>query len=144
MTRIMGIAEAVLYVTDLDKATDFYTRVLGLHLTASFDDARFLQVDRNSTLILFNAEGIRRRESVIPSHGSKGQGHVALAMPTSEINAWREHLQDQGVAIEHEQSWSYGSHSLYFRDPDDNSLELITDDHYPANWREHGAPDSEG
>ena len=102
MTEILGVAEAVLYVDDLDLATAFYTRVLGLPLTAGFDEASFLQTGRDSTLILFNAEGIRRL----------------------------------GVAIEHEQTWSYGSRSIYFRDPDNNSLELITDDHYPENWRQ--------
>ncbi|MGD8584042.1 MAG: VOC family protein, partial [Chloroflexota bacterium] len=32
MTEISGVAEAVLYVDDLDRATAFYTRVLGLPL----------------------------------------------------------------------------------------------------------------
>lgn len=141
MSEILGIAEAALYVEDLDRATLFYTQVLRLHLTASFDEARFLQTGRDSTLILFNAEGIRRRQSVIPSHGSVGQGHVALAIPSNEVHAWRERLQSHGVTIEHEQAWSYGSRSLYFRDPDQNSLELITDDHYPLNWQRHVARD---
>lgn len=135
MTEILGVAEAVLYVDDLDRATAFYTRVLGLPLTAGFDEASFLQTGRDSTLILFNAEGIRRRQSVIPSHGAEGEGHVALTVPAGEIDAWKDRLERLGVAIEHEQTWSYGSRSIYFRDPDNNSLELITDDHYPENWR---------
>ena len=142
MTEISGVAEAVLYVDDLDRATAFYTRVLGLPLTAGFDEARFLQTGRDSTLILFDAEGICRRKSAIPSHGAVGEGHVALAVPAGEIDAWRERLERHGVAIEHEQTWSYGSRSIYFRDPDNNSLELITDDHYPLNWQRHVAPDA--
>ena len=144
MTEIVGVAEAALYVEDLDRATEFYTRVLGLPLTAGFDEARFLQTGRNSTLILFNAEGIRRRNSVIPSHGAVGEGHVALAVPAGELDAWRERLASMGVAIEHEQTWSHGSRSIYFRDPDHNSLELITDDHYPLNWRRYVARDERG
>lgn len=142
MTAILGVAEAALYVDDLERAIAFYTRVLGLPLTAEFDAACFLQTGPNSTLILFNVEGIRRRRSAIPSHGAVGEGHVALAVPTAEIDAWRERLERLGVAIEHEQTWSYGSRSIYFRDPDNNSLELITDDHYPLNWRRHVAPDA--
>jgi catechol 2,3-dioxygenase-like lactoylglutathione lyase family enzyme len=134
MTTIMGVAEAVLYVSDLDRATAFYTEVLGLPLTASFDEARFLQAGTDSTVILFNAKGIKRRTSVIPSHGATGEGHLALAVPTEEMGAWRQRLVEQGVAIEHEQDWSLGTHSIYFRDPDNNSLELIDARHYRKIW----------
>ena len=34
------------------------------------------------------------------------------------------------VAIEHEEAWERGGHSLYFRDPAGNSVELIT----PGLW----------
>lgn len=139
MTTILGVAEAALYVSDLGRATHFYMTVLGLPLTAAFEEARFLQTGRDSMLILFNAEGIRRRQSLIPSHGATGEGHVALAVPVEEIDAWRDRLEENGVAIEHEQTWSLGSRSIYFRDPDNNSLELISADHYPRNWRLHGA-----
>jgi catechol 2,3-dioxygenase-like lactoylglutathione lyase family enzyme len=136
MTKIMGVAEAVLYVTDLDRAAKFYTEVLGLPLTAAFKDARFLQTGRDSTLILFNAEGIKERVSAIPSHGAYGEGHLALAMPAGEMDAWRDRLLDNGVSIEHEQDWPQGTHSIYFRDPDNNSLELIDAEHYPGIWEQ--------
>lgn len=134
MTTILGVAEAVLYVSDLDKATVFYTVVLGLPLAASFNEARFLQTGRNSTLILFDVEGIRQRKSVIPSHGAVGEGHIALAVPALEMDAWREHLSEHGIFIEHEQDWPQGTHSIYFRDPDGNSLELIDGSHYRRIW----------
>lgn len=137
MTTITGVAEAVLYVSDLDRAAQFYIEVLGLPLTAAFDDARFLQTGLDSTLILFDVDGISRRQSAIPSHGSVGQGHVAFAVPAGEIDAWRERLQAHGVTIEHERVWSLGSRSIYFRDPDENSLELISADHYPKNWQQY-------
>jgi catechol 2,3-dioxygenase-like lactoylglutathione lyase family enzyme len=134
MTQITGIAEAVLYVQNLDRATQFYVETLGLPLTASFDEARFLQAGRDSTLILFNVEGIQKRQSVIPAHGARGPGHVALAVPAGEMAAWRARLQAHGVAIEHEQDWAQGTHSIYFRDPDGNSVELIDNHHYSSIW----------
>lgn len=134
MTTILGVAEAVLYVSDLDRAADFYTDILGLPLTASFNEARFLQTGRNSTLILFDVEGIRKRQSVIPSHGAVGEGHIALAVPAWEMDAWRERLSARGITIEHEQDWPQGTHSIYFRDPEGNSLELIDDSHYGRIW----------
>lgn len=134
MTTISGVAEVALYVDDLDRATEFYTEVLGLPLTAAFGEARFLQTGPYSTLILFTITGIQERISVIPSHGAAGEQHVALAVPAAEMDAWRKRLQEHGVEIEHEQDWSQGTHSIYFRDPDNNSLELIEDRHYPIVW----------
>jgi catechol 2,3-dioxygenase-like lactoylglutathione lyase family enzyme len=134
MTTICGVAEAALYVDDLTSATRFYTEVLGLSLTAAFADARFLQTGRDSTLILFDRARLRARESVIPAHGATGPTHVALAVPRQEMEAWRERLGKHGVPIEHEQTWPQGTHSIYFRDPAGNSLELIEDGHYRALW----------
>lgn len=133
-TEILGVAEAVLYVDDIDEATRFYTEVLGLPLTASFGDASFLQTGPASTLILFDRQKLEERTSVIPEHGAEGAGHVALAVPGEQMDAWRERLQAHGVAIEHEQDWPQGTHSLYFRDPAGNSLELIEGAHYPGVW----------
>lgn len=138
MTTISGVAEVALYVEDLERATKFYTEVLGLPLTAAFGEARFLQTGPNSTLILFTIEGIQNRVSVIPAHGARGDQHVALAVPAAEMDAWRERLKVHGVEIEHEQDWSQGTHSIYFRDPDNNSLELIEDRHYPIVWKKLG------
>jgi catechol 2,3-dioxygenase-like lactoylglutathione lyase family enzyme len=134
VTEILGVAEAVLYVTNLERATQFYTEVLGLPVTAAFDDARFLQTGPHSTLILFDIDRLQQRDSIIPDHGARGRGHVALSIPAEEMDAWRQQLVDHGVEIEHEQEWSLGTHSIYFRDPDGNSLELIDGRHYQQVW----------
>jgi catechol 2,3-dioxygenase-like lactoylglutathione lyase family enzyme len=134
VTNILGVAEAVLYVADLPRARDFYQEVLGLPVTADFEDASFLQTGSHSTLILFDLAKLAKRQSPIPSHGARGPGHVALAIPPEEMDAWRQRLQDRDVAIEHEQDWPQGTHSIYFRDPDGNSLELIDGRHYRRVW----------
>lgn len=134
MTTISGLAEAAVYVANLEKARAFYKEVLGLVETAVFADAAFLQTGPHSTLILFDREKLTNRDSVIPGHGADGPGHFALAIPPEEMDAWRARLEAHGVAIEHEQDWPQGTHSLYFRDPDQNSLELIDATHYPQIW----------
>jgi catechol 2,3-dioxygenase-like lactoylglutathione lyase family enzyme len=108
--------------------------VLGLPVTNNFGDACFLQTGEQSTLILFERAALKSRVSIIPHHGSVGAGHVALAIPPEQMDAWRERLIKHGVEIEHEQDWSLGTHSIYFRDPDGNSLELIDGSHYPKTW----------
>jgi catechol 2,3-dioxygenase-like lactoylglutathione lyase family enzyme len=134
MSTILGVAEVALYVDDLARARDFYVDVLGLPVSAEFGDACFLQTGQHSTLILFEREALENRVSIIPAHGAQGQGHVALAIDSAEYDAWRARLVAHGVAIEHEQAWSQGTRSIYFRDPDDNSLELIEATHYPIVW----------
>lgn len=134
MPPILRIAEAVLYVDDLQEATRFYTEILDLPLSASFPDAAFLQTGRNSTLILFDRRKLQERESVIPSHGSRGAGHVALAVPEDKMDDWRSRLIAAEVPIEHEQQWPQGTRSIYFRDPAGNSVELIEAAHYQRVW----------
>lgn len=130
MPQILRIAEAVLYVSDLERAKQFYQNVLELPLTAQFADACFLQTGQRSTLILFDREALKTRQSVIPAHGADGRGHVAIAVPPDELDAWRRQLTNRGVEIEHEQTWPLGTRSIYFRDPDQNSIELIDGTHY--------------
>ena len=134
MTQILRIAEAVLYVDNLSEATQFYRDVLQLPLTASFPDASFLQTGPDSTLILFDRQKLRNRESMIPSHGADGAGHVALAVPEQELTSWRQRLIDHGITVEHEQIWPQGTQSVYFRDPAGNSVELMDGSHYRMVW----------
>jgi catechol 2,3-dioxygenase-like lactoylglutathione lyase family enzyme len=50
------------------------------------------------------------------------------------MDDWRERLAANGIAIEHEQDWPQGTHSIYFRDPAGNSVELIEASHYKGVW----------
>lgn len=130
MTQILNLAEAALYVHDLDLAVHFSTKVIGLPMTARFDEACFLQTRPQSTLILFDAERLASRRSSIPAHGARGPWHIALAIHADDMQAWRDRLGKFDVAIEHEQDWPQGTHSIYFHDLDGNSLELIDSSHY--------------
>lgn len=40
------------------------------------------------------------------------------------MDAWRGHLEQSGVTIEADFRWPNGARSIYFRDPDGNSLEI--------------------
>jgi catechol 2,3-dioxygenase-like lactoylglutathione lyase family enzyme len=140
----LRVAEAVLYVTDIPRARQFYTEVLGLPVTNEFEDALFLQTGQNSTLILFDINKLEQRISPIPGHGARGRGHVSLSIAPEQMDAWRERLRAHGVAIEHEQDWSVGTHSIYFRDPDENSLELMDGRHYRRVWRRLQETEAQG
>jgi catechol 2,3-dioxygenase-like lactoylglutathione lyase family enzyme len=66
----------------------------------------------------------------LPAHGARGPTHFALGIQAESLPEWRERLAGFGVAIEREITWPRGGHSLYFRDPAGNSVELIT----PGVW----------
>ncbi len=130
MKPIQAVVESCLYADDLEQAERFYRDILGLDL-AGREAGRhvFFRVGDHSMLLIFRAEATLKGDH-LPAHGSRGPGHLALGIAGQDLDAWRSHLVGQGVAIEHEESWPRGGHSLYFRDPAGNSVELIT----PGLW----------
>ena len=119
----LAILESALYVNDLEKAKDFYTKIIGLRFHAEKKGRHVFLECGPGVLLLFNPE--TTKEGDIP-HGSTGSGHVAFKIGDEDFEAWREHFRDHGVNIEKEIDWPEGTKSFYFRDPSGNSLELAT------------------
>jgi catechol 2,3-dioxygenase-like lactoylglutathione lyase family enzyme len=124
----LGVLETSLYVADLDRSIAFYRDVLGLKQIPGglFEGGRgaALQAgDGPSVLLLFRAE-ITKRGGQFPPHGTAGAGHAAFRIDAEQVSEWRKRLLDHGIAIEKELSFGGNPPSLYFRDPDGNSLEL--------------------
>lgn len=120
-----GIHEAALYTAHLERAERFWTG-LGFRVVARADGRHvFLRAGADMLLVFDPRTSIYSR--AVPSHGALGPGHVAFDVPgPGALDAWREHLAGAGVAVEQETRWPSGGRSLYFRDPDGNSIELIT------------------
>ena len=132
--RPRRILETALYVDDVDTATDFYERVLGLRRMSSGDRLAALDAGEGTVLLLFRrgatASGAAFPGGWIPPHDGIGPAHFALAVAGEDLASWRQHLAEQGVEVESEVSWERGGTSLYFRDPDGHSVELAT----PGVW----------
>lgn len=130
------VVETALYAEDLPAMKAFYADVLGLQLIAE-DPARhlFFQVGPASVLLIFRPSATQTSGD-FPGHGTTGPGHVALGIAIDQFEPWRAHLQDHAVAIETELTWPRGGRSVYFRDPANNSVELITPGVWgtPAGW----------
>lgn len=121
-----GIHEAALYVSDLARAADFYCLILGFEEIGRYPERHvFLRAGRD-VLLLFNAETTRDLSGSVPPHGAEGEIHVAFETTPEGLAAWRTHLQSAGIAIEAEVDWPRGGRSLYIRDPDRHSIELVT------------------
>jgi catechol 2,3-dioxygenase-like lactoylglutathione lyase family enzyme len=126
--RLRAILETSLYVSDLERAVAFYRDVLGLRLIndeyfADNRGAAFQVGPGPSVLLIFRTEATRQAGS-LPSHGATGPGHAAFRVEADELSVWRARLQEHGVAIEREFVFGNNPPSLYFRDPDGNSLEF--------------------
>jgi len=128
-----GILETALYVDDLEAAERFYSQVLGLQKIFSVPGRQLVFRCQESILLIFNPQHTERERVVInngaiPLHGTRGAGHMAFRVAKTDLETWRKHFRAAGVAIESEVSWPNGAHSIYFRDPAGNSLELVTPD----------------
>jgi catechol 2,3-dioxygenase-like lactoylglutathione lyase family enzyme len=130
MAEIEAIIETGIYVDDLGRAEAFYRDVLGLTVIGKEVGRHvFFRVGQRNVLLAFNSAATLKGD-VLPAHGAQGPGHFALGISAADLDAWRERLQSQGIAIEKEMQWPRGGRSLYFRDPAGNSVELIT----PGCW----------
>ena len=127
---IQKVVESAIYSTDLPLMEGFYSEVLEFRLIDKEEGRHvFFQVGAGSILLIFNPETTIHGHH-LPAHGAIGASHVAFGINSQSLNSWRTRLTRHGIRIEHEQSWPRGGHSLYFRDPAGNSIELIT----PRVW----------
>ncbi len=133
--KVDGIYESSLYVKDLAVAQEFYDRVFGFReIFREEGRLHALSVSEKQVLLLF-AEG-RSTDATdtpggrIPPHDGHGQLHLAFMIQRSEVAEWQKRLVNFAVEIESEVACQRGGHSIYFRDPDNHLLELIT----PGCW----------
>jgi catechol 2,3-dioxygenase-like lactoylglutathione lyase family enzyme len=121
-------------VDDLERAARFYEDVC--EFKKLIGDERFcaFSVADRDVLLLFRRgatlDWISTPGGPIPPHDGDGQLHLAFAIPAAAEPAWKQRLEDHDVPIESTVDWPRGGRSLYFRDPDEHLLELIT----PGCW----------
>jgi catechol 2,3-dioxygenase-like lactoylglutathione lyase family enzyme len=131
---ILGIVETALYVSDLDRAASFYRELFGFEVLLKMERLIALNVANRSMLLLFLAgvteEPAETVGGVIPPHGPGGKTHFAFAIAKEDFTAWQAELSARHIPIESVVNWPSGARSLYFRDADENLVELLT----PGFW----------
>ena len=129
MLRAERILETVLYASRLSTVEQFYQNVLGLEVIQRNDLFITFRCG-DGVLLIFNPQRSSQPDRAVPTHGTKGPGHLAFAARPEELDSWRKQLNKKGVEVEADVEWETGGQSIYFRDPAGNSLELAT----PALW----------
>jgi catechol 2,3-dioxygenase-like lactoylglutathione lyase family enzyme len=133
MMRVRRILETALDCDDLPRTAAFYTRLLDV--APMLDSDRLVAIDagEGTVLLLFQrgaAGDLETPGGMIPGHDSGGPGHLAFAIDAQALAEWESRLGALGIPIESRVTWERGGVSLYFRDPDNRSVEIVT----PGIW----------
>lgn len=131
--QVRGILETCINVSNMERAWGFYTSLFGFEIMPS--DERFCAFRvGHDVLLLFTQGGskepVQLEGGIIPPHETLGAGHFAFSISPDALDEWRALLREREVPLESEVRWQRGGTSLYFRDPDNNLVELGT----PGIW----------
>lgn len=127
--QLTFIKETVLYVQDVQKIHDWYTQTLGLPVVA-FQPGELVFFRAGASMLLCFTPEKARTQTAVPPHFGGGNQHFAFEVPQEVYEAVKAELIEKGVALEHEHTWSNGGQSFYFRDPEQNALEVVQ----PGIW----------
>jgi catechol 2,3-dioxygenase len=122
----VDIGHVHLKVSDIDRAVDFYSDVLGFEVQARMGaDAAFLSAGgyhHHIGLNTWESKGGRP-----PPPGTTGLFHTAIRYPTRRaLAAALQRLRDAGVPLSGASDHGV-SEALYLKDPDQNGIELYWD-----------------
>ncbi len=124
MIRIMGIDHAALNVRDIEKSLEFYTKVLGLKISAREHQKPGIEyfLDCGASLVGLIQGNAAEGLHLLQNEGLGGN-HLSFRVRLAEFDAAVEELKSRGVPVhfvkKREKSWS-----VYFEDPDGNKLEI--------------------
>jgi len=138
-TNIRGLGEIALRVDDLDGMQAFYENVVGLKLMDRFEHAAFFRIaegfgGHTQILALFDRAAAPPRSKFFATtfRGVDQRGssldHLAFEIDLSNIEVEQRRLESLGVEIKTvEFAWVHWR-SLFFRDPEGNTVEFVAYD----------------
>lgn len=127
--QVQGIDHIVLRVIDVEKALNFYCKILGCHVERRVDDIGLIQIRAGSNLI--DIVGIDSTLGVAggagPGREGRNMDHFCLNIDPFNEARLRSHLAAHGIDAG-EVTKRYGANgdgpSIYIEDPDGNTVEL--------------------
>ena len=135
MPRVRRVLETALYCDDLSRTAAFYQSLLDATPMLSGERLVALDAGEGTILLLFqrgNSGALDTEGGVVPGHDGSGPVHLAFAIGAGDVPKWESRLRTLGIDIESRVKWERGGTSLYFRDPDNRSVELATPGIWPS------------
>jgi catechol 2,3-dioxygenase-like lactoylglutathione lyase family enzyme len=129
-----GIGEVVVRVRDLQRMIDFYQATFGLELLKRFgDDIAFLRIadgfGGHTQIVGFFRDtmpsNFKRRAWEGHETKSTTLHHFALEIPAAEYDSAIAHFRRLGLEIDTAIHGWAGWRSIYLRDPEENTVELV-------------------
>lgn len=125
MIRLKEIGHVLLRVLDLERSKKFYSEVLGFRVLEEDPEhgGTFMALEGQSHAIdLFQAQDLEAAQRQMP--GVRGLGHIAFRVESEDAlreasATLREHGVEIARTIDH-----VSQKSIYFHDPDGNTLEI--------------------
>jgi catechol 2,3-dioxygenase-like lactoylglutathione lyase family enzyme len=134
--RIRRVVETALDCDDLARSAAFYTTLLDATPMVTADRLVAIDAGEGTVLLLFQrgacGESVHLPGGIVPPHDAGGPGHIAFAIDAADIPSWEARLDELGIGIESRVTWERGGLSLYFRDPDNRSVELASPGIWPS------------
>jgi catechol 2,3-dioxygenase-like lactoylglutathione lyase family enzyme len=133
--RVRRVLETVIYCDDLANSAAFYQTLLNVEPMLTGDRLVALDAGEGTVLLLFqrgNSGPLDTEGGLVPGHDGGGPVHLAFAIDATAMSEWEARLVELGIPIESRVRWERGGRSLYFRDPENRSVELATPGIWPA------------
>jgi catechol 2,3-dioxygenase-like lactoylglutathione lyase family enzyme len=135
--RILGLDHVVIRCNDLAAMRRFYVETLGCRVEKNNEKLGLLHLRAGASLIdLISVDGeLGRVGGAGPGAQARNVDHVCLRIESFDEAALRAHFGARGVELSRVHD-NYGAEgtgpSIYFNDPEGNSIELKGPAHTPA------------
>lgn len=125
--QLKGLDHFALNVKDMNRAEEFYSKILGfpvIHRTRTQAGLQHIEVDAgNVAIALFESPELDLK-AAHKTMTDDGYLHFAFGTTYDQFDATLQALKESGVKTDGEpRDWG-SSVSVYFRDPDDHQLEI--------------------